>query len=185
MRKTAKREWKGIQLDLGCGPGKQPGFIGMDRRAQPGVDIVHDLHDTPWPLNDMSCTRVLFSHVMEHLDPMRMLDIFDEIWRVLEPKGQLLIAVPYANSQGGHQDPTHTRPGFLPQTFQYFDPTYPLYQIYKPKPYYIVGTPDIKVNEYINIILEAAKRNDGTPDIRRVVTAGDKEARSARGSRRK
>ena len=42
----------GIRLDIGCGANKAPGFVGMDMRALPGVDIVHDVEQYPWPLPD-------------------------------------------------------------------------------------------------------------------------------------
>ena len=56
-----------IRLDLGCGANKQPGFVGMDIRALPGVDIVHDVEDIPWPLPDGCCMAIMASHLVEHI----------------------------------------------------------------------------------------------------------------------
>lgn len=39
---------KNVKLDIGCGGNKQEGFIGMDKRELPGVDIIHDLEVFPW-----------------------------------------------------------------------------------------------------------------------------------------
>src|ERR1700761_8956529 len=38
----------GIRLDLGCGTQKRVGFLGIDRRAFPGVDGVTDLTQSQW-----------------------------------------------------------------------------------------------------------------------------------------
>lgn len=126
---------KTINLDIACGFNKQPNFIGMDKRAVEGVDIVHDIEVIPWPVKTESVSIALLSHILEHVDPRKFLDIIAELWRILIPDGQAMIAVPYANSFGGHQDPTHMRPGFNEGTWQYFDPAFPLWQIYRSKPF--------------------------------------------------
>jgi hypothetical protein len=86
---------------------------------------------------------------------------------VLRPNGRLFVAVPYANSYGGHQDPTHTRPGFNEATFHYFCPLVDekpsrLYGIYKPKPFKILGK-EICEDSYCNVVMEPLKRLDGGP----------------------
>ncbi len=60
----------------------------------------------------------------------------DELWRIMRPAGQLALSMPYAGSPGYWQDPTHCN-GCNEATFQYFDPRYPLYGIYQPKPWSI------------------------------------------------
>lgn len=67
--KLLKEKNQGIKLDIGCGANKQPGFVGMDIRALPGVDIVHNLEKYPWPLPDESVSLVTASHVLEHINP--------------------------------------------------------------------------------------------------------------------
>lgn len=59
----------GIKLDIGCGDAKNIGFVGMDYRARPGVDIVHDVEQFPWPLPDESVLVAVSSHLVEHLNP--------------------------------------------------------------------------------------------------------------------
>lgn len=59
----------GIKLDIGCGANKQVGFVGMDVRELEGVDIVHNLEKFPYPLPDESCSMVVASHVLEHMNP--------------------------------------------------------------------------------------------------------------------
>ena len=123
-----------INLDVGCGFNKNPGFIGMDKRAVDGVDIIHDAESLPWPLKDESCAVVVMSHLIEHIKPWLQIDVIDECWRVLEVGGQLAIATPYATSFGYSQDPTHCAP-WNEATPTYFWPGEPLYEVYRPKPW--------------------------------------------------
>lgn len=58
---------KFVSLDIGCGASKRQGAIGMDVRALPGVDIVHDIGQYPWPLPDGVCGVITASHVLEHI----------------------------------------------------------------------------------------------------------------------
>jgi len=122
------------RLDVGCGFNKQPGFIGMDKRDVKGVDLVHDLEVLPWPIQADACAVILMSHVMEHVKPWLSIDIMNECWRCLEPGGQLWLSMPYANSFGYCQDPTHCNP-WNEATFTYFIPGQPLYEVYRPKPW--------------------------------------------------
>lgn len=60
----------GIKLDVGCGENKAGAdFVGMDVRPLEGVDIVHNIEKFPWPLPDESCSLVVASHVLEHINP--------------------------------------------------------------------------------------------------------------------
>ena len=42
------------KLDIGCGRGKPDGYIGIDMLDFDGVDIVWNLENFPWPLEDNS-----------------------------------------------------------------------------------------------------------------------------------
>lgn len=127
-------EKQGIRLDVGCGFNKQSGFIGMDKRAVPGVDIVHDIEIFPWPLPDSSCEVIIMSHIFEHIKPWLSIDLMNEVWRIMRVGGVLMIATPYATSFGYFQDPTHCNP-CNEATFTYFIPGEPLYNVYKPRPW--------------------------------------------------
>ena len=59
----------GIKLDIGCGANKQPGFVGIDNRDLPGVDIVWNVELFPWPLPDGCASLCMASHLLEHIDP--------------------------------------------------------------------------------------------------------------------
>lgn len=125
-----------INIDIGCGSNKQPDFIGMDKRKLPNVDIVHDLEVFPYPLPDESCNTIVGSHVVEHIKPWVMLDFMDELWRICKTGGKLAFSLPYGWSYGFIQDPTHCNP-CNEATWEYFDPSKFLYNIYEIKPWKI------------------------------------------------
>jgi SAM-dependent methyltransferase len=134
----------GIQLDIGAGASRQPGYVGMDIQELEGVDIVHDWNKYPWPLPDECVIRALASHVIEHVPPHNFgfINFMNEVWRIMKPEGQFAIVMPYAISPGMYQDPTHCN--FCNETtWIYFDPLEDktkggLYKIYRPKPWKIV-----------------------------------------------
>lgn len=162
---------KGIRLDVGCGEGKQPGFVGMDIRQLPGVDIVHNIEVFPWPLGSESCVLIVASHVVEHIKPWFSISFMDECWRLLEENGELAISTPYPGSRGFWQDPTHCN-GWNEATWQYFDPAYPLYGIYKPKPWKIrKGFPCYQVQGNLEVLL--TKVSEEVAVDAQAVTSGD------------
>lgn len=136
--KSTLAKYQQYSLDLGCGANKQEGCVGLDKRKLVGVDIVHDIEDMPYPIADGTFTRVIMSHVMEHLKPWLCLDIMNEIWRIMKTDGILMLSMPYPNSRGFWQDPTHIK-SWNEVTCCYFDPSHDsgLYNIYQPKPWKI------------------------------------------------
>lgn len=166
MNQALFKSKAGIHLDIGCGERKQKGFVGMDIRELPGVDIVWDAEKFPYPIPDDSCLQVLLSHLWEHIEPKNRIKLMDEIWRIMKPDGQLLISAPYYLSFGAYQDPTHY-PCPNEATFTYFDPKFPLYEIYKPKPWKLVRN-NYALNGNLEVILEALKdeQGQGTGNLR-------------------
>lgn len=155
------KKHQSIKLDIGCGGNKQKDFIGMDARDLEDVDIIHDLQKFPYPLPDGVCSVVLGSHIIEHIKPEFTIPMFDELWRLLRVGGQAVLSTPYAGSPGFWQDPTHCN-GFNEATFQYFDPRFPLWEIYKPKPWEIQsGFPQWQANGNLQCILEKVTEKQG------------------------
>lgn len=129
------KEKSGIKLDIGCGANKHaPDWVGIDSQPLPGVDLVHDLLDFPYPLPDECVSVAVCSHVMEHIpktavilengklktiNPFIM--VMNELWRILKVDAHLAIAVPHGASPGFMQDPTHASQ-INEHTFYYFDP---------------------------------------------------------------
>ena len=152
---------RGINLDVGCGNKKQHGFVGMDKRELPGVDIVWDLEKFPYPVDDNDCLVIVASHIVEHIKPWLTIPMFDELWRIMKPGGQLAIVTPYAGSPGYWADPTHCN-GFTENTFLYFDHRHQLYGTYSPKPWEIQpGSPSWQVNGTIEVIMRKAEHVAG------------------------
>lgn len=128
-----------MKLDIGSNGHSPEGFIGLDKRELPGVQVVHNMEVLPWPFESESCSEIRASHILEHIKPWLTIDIFNEMWRILKPQGQAEIVLPMAGSPQFWQDPTHCN-GFTEYTFQYFDPDYPcLYAVYAPRPWRIVS----------------------------------------------
>lgn len=137
-----KKHAQGIKIDLGGGGNPQPGFLNVDIRALPQVDVVQDFEEFPWRIPDGIASLVMASHLVEHINPAKFtfMKFMDEVWRIMKPGGQFMIAYPYAGSPGYFQDPTHVNP-CNERTWAYFDPLEAgghLYKIYKPKPWRIV-----------------------------------------------
>jgi hypothetical protein len=127
-----------IKFDLGCGQDKQPGFISIDSRSLPGVDIVHNLEKYPYPLLDKTATLIKAGHIVEKINPVNQgfIRFMNEMWRILKYDGQLLISSYYAGSAGYWSDPCNIN-GCTQHTWFYFDPLNPagLYSKYEPAPW--------------------------------------------------
>lgn len=93
-------------LDIGCGPNKTPGAVGLDRHPFPGVDVVRDLM-RGLPFADSTFDAIVAKHVLEHFGGMDLLFLVDEMWRVSKPGAQWLVVVPDASSPNRYRDPTH------------------------------------------------------------------------------
>ena len=144
---------KGIRLDIGCGAAKNKGFVGMDQRDLPGVDIVHNIEETPYPLEDESCLCIVGSHIWEHIKPWKTIEVMNELWRIMVPGGELALSMPYGVNDLFVMDPTHCNPSNA-ATWQYFDPEWPLWQIYQPKPWAIEkGFPVYQVTGIMEVLL--------------------------------
>jgi len=117
-----------LKLDLGCGQSCREGFQGVDIVPGKGVKYVVNLMKFPWPFKDNSCEQLYSCHFVEHLAPVfispkgeyklaadspddqdLLFRFFDECWRILIPKGKMMVVVPACGSDRAFQDPTHRR----------------------------------------------------------------------------
>jgi hypothetical protein len=119
-----------MKLNLGAGTDILPGWVNHDIAALPGIDVVHDLNQYPWPWADGSVQEIKAFDLLEHLDDF--MAAMEELWRIMAPRGRCRINVPYWNSWSVAADPTHRR-GFHEVRFQFFDPASPYC---KARPYY-------------------------------------------------
>lgn len=93
-------------LDVGCGNNKIPGAVGIDLVAGTQADIVHDLNETPWPLESDRFEVVRLWSVLEHLRDV--VAVVSEVYRVSRPGATVIIGVPHFSSVNAFSDPTHT-----------------------------------------------------------------------------
>ncbi len=105
-----------LKIDIGCGPVKEEGYIGIDRYALPGVDIVADLNNGI-PLEDNSVDVVYFGHSLEHFDNLG--NILKEIHRVCKNNAIMNVLAPYSNNYCNLVNPNH-KLQFNEHTFRYY-----------------------------------------------------------------
>ncbi len=85
---------KPLCLELGSGARKLAGWTSIDTNGV--ADIHHDL-TKPLPFLDSSVKCIYASHLLEHFSyPNPMQNLLQECYRVLEPGGELKVAVPNA-----------------------------------------------------------------------------------------
>src|ERR1041385_841369 len=113
-----------LWIDVGCGDSKQPGYIGLDRFALPGVDIVCDL-DRGIPLKSDSVDYLLASHSLEHLRDLPA--AIEEIFRVCKDRALITIIAPYEATRLNQANPYHFQ-AWNEHTARFFttDGAYPL-----------------------------------------------------------
>jgi SAM-dependent methyltransferase len=112
------------ELLIGCGNSRRKkltenddwewsGLVTMDHDPNCGADILHDLEQMPWPLEDNSFDEVHAYCVIEHLgrqgDYRSFFALFAEIYRVLKPDGVFLAVCPSRLDKWAWGDPSHTR----------------------------------------------------------------------------
>lgn len=121
---TSSRDFqkKRSKLHLGCGTVIKEGWLNHDMIELPGVDVVHDLRQFPWPFDDGQFDEVYMKDVLEHLPDT--IKTMEELYRITKPEAKVYITVPYWNSVTAHGDPTHVRL-FTEDTFSFFDPVSP------------------------------------------------------------
>lgn len=107
------------KLHLGCGTIILPHHVNVDSAELPGVDVVHDLAQFPWPFEDRQFEEVILVDIVEHLPSV--VKTLEEVYRITKPNGRVLIRTPYYNSTDATSDPTHIH-FFNETTFDFFDP---------------------------------------------------------------
>lgn len=166
------------QLDLGCGNTARirEGYEGY------GVDVVNyddipsglheyktaDLTLEKIPFKDDTFDLVTAYDFLEHVPmviymPERrscMIELFNEIWRVLKPGGEFYSQtpafIPGENNTMVWQDPTHVSV-WTPDTFNYFSGDYfGHHDTYSHKSDFVKAAMDIS-NGHINVTLRAQK----------------------------
>ncbi len=91
-------------LDVGCGRGKYPGAIGIDRSPATQADVLCD-----WtrglPFADSQFDEVRLVHVIEEVPDI--LAALAEVHRVARPGARVLIVTPHYTDHSSYCSPTH------------------------------------------------------------------------------
>lgn len=82
-----------LQLHVGCGLRRIPGFIHIDSRPLGGLDYITEAGQLAMFAND-SVDLLYNCHVLEHISRPCIQPTLQEWWRVLKPGGLLRTAVP-------------------------------------------------------------------------------------------
>lgn len=114
-------------INLGCGLEPLENWVNTDWYSLPGVDQVFNLLFLPWPFEDESASTIrawdVLEHMPSHLQDGRSfpIEFMNETWRILEPRGKLLLHVPDARCPETWTDISHVR-GYMPNSFDHFCP---------------------------------------------------------------
>jgi glycosyltransferase involved in cell wall biosynthesis len=93
-----------LAVDLGAAHNKPEGYLGLDCRGGPEVDLLCDVtNGIDLPDNSVGVLRAV--DFLEHIP--EKIALFNEFYRVLAPGGLLLSLTPSTDGRGAFQDPTH------------------------------------------------------------------------------
>jgi len=91
MIKEMMEKGESIKFNMGCGPVRIPGYIGIDKHSD-RAEIRQDLFKVSLP--DECADEILASHVIEHLPQHRAPEVMQKWFNVLKPGGRLIMEQP-------------------------------------------------------------------------------------------
>lgn len=89
----AYREADMRKLNLGCGPYHKQGYINIDVNPNYTPDMLRDVR-RGLPFDDDTVDEVWTNHFLEHLTQAEVLDLLEEVYRVLINRRTLTVGVP-------------------------------------------------------------------------------------------
>jgi predicted SAM-dependent methyltransferase len=92
----AKLKSRPLRLNLGCGHIPVEGFVNVDGRPLPGVDVVADVGRLPVEPGDVD--EIRSSHLLEHFPRWRLEELLRYWFDLLRPGGLFVAVVPDAES---------------------------------------------------------------------------------------
>jgi hypothetical protein len=91
--KVANARQSGLRLNLGCGHIPLPGYVNVDQRALPNVDIVAEAGDLP--IETGTAQEIFSAHLLEHFPQEELRRRLLPYWHsLLEPGGTFHAVVP-------------------------------------------------------------------------------------------
>lgn len=92
-------------IDIGCGPKKTEGAFGVDCHPFPGVDLVFDMSEKRWPIEDSRFDKAVSIQVIEHVEDTKT--FLKEIHRICKNGAEVYIETPHYSWIDSWADPTH------------------------------------------------------------------------------
>lgn len=93
-------------LNLGSGRDRSiSDAVTIDVNPSASPDIVHDLNDTPWPLEDNTFDAIYCKDIIEHLNDVTK--TMEEIHRIAKPGAMVYVTTPHFSCSNSYTDPTH------------------------------------------------------------------------------
>ncbi|MGN3963914.1 class I SAM-dependent methyltransferase [Burkholderia gladioli] len=88
---------EGIRLNLGCGHVPLDGYLNVDRRALPGVDVVSEVDGLPFAKGEL--TEIFSAHLLEHFPEEQLRrELLPYFFGLLKTGGELKAVVPDAEA---------------------------------------------------------------------------------------
>ncbi len=95
-----------LKLNIGSGNLRIPGFLNVDNNPNAKeADLVHNLDQLPWPIEDSSVEAVIMDHSLEHLEDT--IGVIQELYRICREGAHLEIRTPHFSGNWTH--PGHKR----------------------------------------------------------------------------
>jgi len=107
-----------VKLHLGSGTNPKKGWINLDGRDLPEVDVVRDVL-RGLPFDDDKIDYIYSENFLEHMPQDEVIWIMNEMWRVMKVGGEMQHLIPMAGTENFYQDPTHLS-HWIPETISYF-----------------------------------------------------------------
>ena len=122
------KEIKLVKLDLGCGPFKKEGYIGIDmydhsKKYSKEEFIQGKIPEILSTFLDNSVDEIQATHFIEHIQQAKVIETFNEIYRILKIGGIFEVRVPPSTGRGAYCDPTHVS-FWNNMSFRYYDMTW-------------------------------------------------------------
>jgi SAM-dependent methyltransferase len=92
-------------LDVGCGPQKYPGSIGIDMNPDTAADVLCNVDRGALPFRDDSFDQVRAVHLIEHVE--NVIRTVEEFHRVTRAGGTIYLVTPHYTDFSSFCDPTH------------------------------------------------------------------------------
>lgn len=148
------------KLNLGAGNDVMADAVNHDRvKHRSEIAVAWDLNNLPWPWPDGSFDLIVAKAVLEHLRA-NLIESVNECWRILRPRGQLYLKLPFWNHERSYDDPTHYWRYTL-RSCNVFDPDTPEganYGMYTECKWKIVRAAELnKAGTSLHVVLEVRK----------------------------